>query len=171
MENPNAMVLSTVDEAGRPSSRVMLLKGHGDRGFVFYTNLNSRKGRELAQNTQAALLFHWREFGRQVRVEGRVERLSDEEADAYFASRARTSRLGAWASKQSLPLANRGLLLARVARFEAQYPLEVPRPDFWSGFLVRPEIIELWQESQFRLHRRELFRRTEDGWESSLLYP
>ncbi len=171
MTNPNAMLLSTVDEEGRPSSRVMLLKGHDDHGFVFYTNLESRKGKEIATNSQVALLFYWRELGRQVRVEGQVEPVSSEEADAYFASRARTSRLGAWASKQSQPLANRAILLARVARIEARHPLQVPRPPFWSGFRVLPESIELWQEGRFRLHRRELFRRTEGGWDSGLLYP
>jgi pyridoxamine 5'-phosphate oxidase len=171
MTNPNAVLLSTVDERGRPSSRVMLLKGHDERGFVFYTNLESRKGRELAANAHVALLFYWRELGRQVRIEGPVEQVADQEADAYFASRARTSRLGAWASKQSQPLSNRAVLMARVAKFEAKHPLEVPRPPFWSGFRVVPETIELWREGKFRLHRRELFRKTEDGWDSGLLYP
>lgn len=172
MVNPNSMVLATADDEGRPSARVMLLKGHDEHGFVFYTNLRSRKGDELAANPWGALTFYWRELGRQVRVEGPIEPVSDEEADAYFATRSYTSRLGAWASKQSQPMTNRGVLMARVARAGAEHPTSVPRPLFWSGFRLRPDRIELWEEGQFRLHRRELFRRTDDGtWEHGLLFP
>ncbi|MCP4658242.1 MAG: pyridoxamine 5'-phosphate oxidase [bacterium] len=172
IENPDAMVLSTVGEDGRPSSRAVLLKHFDHRGFVFYTNLESRKGREIATNPHVCLNFYWRELGRQVNIEGETRRLSDEEADAYFASRDRGSQLGAWASQQSRPLGNRAQLLAAVAKVEARYLTRaVPRPPHWSGFRVVPSAFEFWVASPFRLHKRTIYRRTAGGWQSSLLYP
>ena len=170
--DPEAMALATADAAGQPSLRMVLLKGHGPDGFVFYTNLDSRKGRELAANPQAALLFHWKSLRRQVRVAGPVSAVSTAEADAYFASRGRHSRLGAWASDQSRPLDRRETFVDRVEatrlRFEGQ---EVPRPPRWSGFCVAPNSIELWEDGEHRLHHRRLFTRTADGWSEGLLYP
>ena len=170
--DPEAMALATADAAGQPSLRMVLLKGHGPDGFVFYTNLDSRKGGELAANPQAALLFHWKSLRRQVRVEGPVSAVDEAEADAYFASRSRNSRLGAWASDQSRPLDRRETFVERVsavsARFDGQ---EVPRPPRWSGFRVRPDRIELWEDGEHRLHRRRLFTRAGDGWSEGLLYP
>lgn len=170
--DPTAMAVATADEAGRPSVRMVLLKGHDARGFVFYTNLDSRKGGELAANPRAALLFHWKSLRRQVRVEGAVEPVSDAEADAYFATRARESQLGAWASDQSRPLDRRETFEARyqemVGRFEGG---DVPRPPRWSGWRVMPERIEFWSDRAFRLHERRLFTRDGDGWREGLLYP
>ena len=170
--DPEAMALATADAAGRPSVRMVLLKGHDDCGFVFYTNLDSRKGGELAANPEASLLFHWKSLRRQVRVEGPIEPVSDAEADAYFASRGRDSRLGAWASDQSRPLENRATFEARFedmrARFEGG---DVPRPPRWSGFRVIPRAIELWQDRAHRLHERRLFVRTGGGWDEGMLYP
>jgi pyridoxamine 5'-phosphate oxidase len=168
----NAMALATADAEGHPSVRMVLLKGHDDRGFVFYTNLDSRKGSELAANANAALLFHWKSLRRQVRIEGPVERVTDAEADAYFASRARESQLGAWASDQSRPLDRRETFEARyqqmVARFEGEV---VPRPPRWSGWRVLAERIEYWSDRAFRLHERRLFVRDGAGWHESLLFP
>lgn len=168
----NAMTLATADAAGRPSARMVLLKGHGADGFDFYTNLDSRKGKELAANPRAALLFHWKSLRRQVRVEGAVEPLSDAEADAYFATRGRDSQLGAWASDQSRPLDSRATFEARFAemaeRFEGQ---PVPRPPRWSGFRVVPQAIEFWTDRLHRLHERRLFTRRDSGWNEGLLYP
>ncbi len=170
--DPNAMALATVDADGRPSVRMVLLKGHDARGFVFYTNLESRKGAALAANPRAALLFHWKSLRRQVRVEGPVRAVSDAEADAYFASRSRASRLGAVASDQSRPLDSRETFLARVTEADAAYPGEnVPRPAHWSGFRVTPERIELWQDREARLHERRLFVANGNGWAETLLYP
>jgi pyridoxamine 5'-phosphate oxidase len=170
--DPTAMTLATADALGRPSVRMVLLKGHDQRDFVFYTNLDSRKGGELAANPNAALLFHWKSLRRQVRVEGPVEPVSDAEADTYFASRARESQLGAWASDQSRPLDRRETFEARyqemAARFEAS---DVPRPPRWSGWRVVPERIEFWSDRAFRLHERRLFTRAGDGWSEGLLYP
>jgi len=170
--DPTAMALATADAEGRPSARMILLKGHDARGFVFYTNLDSRKGGELAANPEAALLFHWKSLRRQVRVEGPVEPVSDAEADTYFASRARESQLGAWASDQSRPLDRRETFEARyremVERFERK---DVPRPPRWSGWRVKPERIEFWSDRAFRLHERRLFTRAGDGWSEGLLYP
>src|SRR4051794_33923293 len=167
-----AMALATADAAGRPSVRMVLLKGHDARGFVFYTNLDSRKSGELAANPNAALLFHWKSLRRQVRIEGPVAPVSDAEADAYFASRARESQLGAWASDQSRPLDRRETFEARyremVARFEGG---DVPRPPRWSGWRVIPERIEFWSDRAFRLHERRLFTRAGEGWSEGLLYP
>ncbi|API57925.1 pyridoxamine 5'-phosphate oxidase [Tardibacter chloracetimidivorans] len=170
--DPSAMALATADAEGRPSVRMVLLKGHDDRGFVFYTNYQSRKGAELAANPQAALGFHWKSLRRQVRIEGRIECVSTEEADAYFASRARDSQLSAWASDQSRPLASRALFESRFEeqrqRFEGQL---VPRPPHWSGYRVVPDVIEFWSDRAHRLHERRLFSRTAGGWTEGLLYP
>src|SRR4051794_21491346 len=159
-----AMALATADAAGRPAVRMVLLKGHDARGFVFYTNLDSRKGGELAANPQAALLFHWKSLRRQVRAEGPVEPVADDEADAYFASRARDSQLGAWASDQSRPLPSRSLFEARFAEQSARFAdRPVPRPPRWSGFRIVPERIEFWSDRAHRLHERRLFTRSADG--------
>jgi pyridoxamine 5'-phosphate oxidase len=170
--DPEAMALATADEAGRPSVRMVLLKGHDPRGFVFYTNLDSRKGMELAANPHAALLFHWKSLRRQVRIEGRVEPVSDAEADGYFASRARDSQLGAWASDQSRPLASRAAFEDRYQAVKDRFQGgAVPRPPHWSGWRVTPERIELWNDRAHRLHERRLFVRGGGGWKESLLYP
>lgn len=170
--DPNAMTLATVDAAGQPSARMVLLKGHDERGFVFYTNLESRKADDLRAAPRAGLLFHWKSLRRQVRVEGPVERVSDAEADAYFATRGRDSRLGAWASDQSRPLDSRATFEARFAEMEARFAGgDVPRPPHWSGTRVIPERIEFWQDRAHRLHERRLFVRDADGWSEGLLYP
>ena len=168
----NAMTLATCTAAGLPSARMVLLKGADARGFVFYTNRESRKGGELLANPHAALLFHWKSLRRQVRIEGAVQDVSAAEADAYFASRARVSRLGALASDQSRPLASRAAFEERVRQLDAQYPGEsVPRPPHWSGFRVVPRSIEFWQNMPFRLHDRRLYTRDGEGWSRMMLYP
>jgi len=172
INDSNAMALATVDAGGQPSVRMVLLKGHDQRGFVFYTNLNSRKARALIDTPKAALLFHWKSLRRQVRIEGPVGGVSLEEADAYFASRARDSQLGAWASDQSQPLPSRDLFEAQFAEVEARFEgQDVPRPPHWSGFRVAPQRIEVWQDRAHRLHERRLFTRAGDGWNEGLLYP
>ncbi len=168
----NAMALATSTVGGRPSVRMVLLKGHDARGFVFYTNHDSRKGGELHGNPHAALLFHWKSLRRQVRIEGAVGPVSEAEADAYFHSRARVSRLGAAASDQSRPLPARAELERRVAELDARYPGDtIPRPSHWSGFRVVPAAMEFWQDMPFRLHDRRVYSRHGEGWSVSALYP
>ena len=157
---------------GRPTARMVLLKAFDARGFVFYTNLASRKSAELAANPYASLLFHWKSLERQVRIEGPVEPVTDAEADDYFATRNRLSQIGAWASKQSQPLNGRFELERQVARFTAKFHVgKIPRPDFWSGFRVIPERIEFWQAEEYRLHNRLVYIRDGDGWRTETLYP
>ncbi len=170
--DPNAVALATADAEGRPSLRMVLLKGHDARGFVFYTNQDSRKGGELETNPNAALLFHWKSLRRQVRVEGAVAPVSSEEADLYFATRSRDSQLGAWASDQSRPLDARETFERRYEEMRARFEgSEVPRPPRWSGYRVSPERIEFWTDRAHRLHERRLFTRSESGWSEGLLYP
>jgi pyridoxamine 5'-phosphate oxidase len=170
--DPNAMALATADEQGRPSVRIVLLKAHGPDGFVFYTNQHSRKGRELARNPRAALLFHWKTLRRQVRIEGKVSLVSSEKADAYFATRSRDSQLGAWASDQSSPLASRAEFEKRYEEMKAKFEgRDVPRPPNWGGFSVAPETIEFWTDRAHRLHERRLFTRDGDCWSEGLLFP
>jgi pyridoxamine 5'-phosphate oxidase len=172
-DDANAMTLATAAPDGTPAARIVLLKGADARGFVFYTNKGSRKGDELAANSRASLLFHWKPLGRQVRIEGRVEPVTDAEADAYYASRPRISRLGAWASDQSRVLPDRADLERRLAEYEVKYPgEEFPRPPFWSGFRVLPERFEFWQNMPFRLHDRTIYTRAANGgWTIGKLYP
>lgn len=167
------MMLATATRDGLPSVRAVLLKGADANGFVFYTNLESRKAGELAANPRAALCFHWKSLGRQVRIEGPVSPAGDEEADAYFATRARDSQIGAWASDQSRPIASRAVLEARFAEIRDKYAGadRVPRPPTWSGYRVRPERVEFWQERPFRLHDRVVFVREGEQWCRGRLYP
>ncbi len=170
--DPDAMTLATATAAGQPSARMVLLKGADASGFVFYTNLESRKGRELADNPHAALLFHWKSLRRQVRVEGPVTPVDDDEADRYFQTRPRGSRIGAWASAQSRPMEGMFELEKCVAEYTAKFGLgTIPRPPHWSGFRVRPERIEFWKEGRFRLHERILHTRDGDGWRLERLFP
>jgi pyridoxamine 5'-phosphate oxidase len=172
--DPNAMALATVAADGTPSVRMVLLKGFDETGFVFFTNLESRKGEQLKANPKAALCFHWKTLQRSVRVEGSVTPVSPAEADAYFATRARSSRIGAWASKQSRPLASRFDLERRIAEYTARFGLgEVPRPPFWSGFRLAPLRIEFWKNGAFRLHDRLVFTRADlaEGWTIERLFP
>lgn len=162
--DPNAMALATADAQGRPSVRMVLLKGYDENGFVFYTNLESKKGRQLSANGNAGLLFHWKSLRRQVRVEGPVIPVSPQEADEYFQSRPRGSRIGAWASTQSRPLESRFQLERRVAEYTAKFGTgEIPRPEYWSGFRVVPHYMEFWQDRKFRLHDRAVFTRETDA--------
>jgi pyridoxamine 5'-phosphate oxidase len=172
--DPNAMALATVDAGGLPNVRLVLLKGFDERGFVFYTNLDSQKGQELAAQPLAALAFYWKSLNRQVRVRGKVERVADAEADEYFATRARLAQIGAWASKQSSPLESRLAFEKAIARYTATYAVgTVPRPPHWSGFRVVPLLIEFWHDRPFRLHDRIEFRRDApgQGWSKTRLYP
>ena len=170
--DPEAMALATADAHGRPTVRMVLLKGHGPDGFVFYTNDHSAKGGQLADNPRAALLFHWKSLRRQVRVEGSVERVPDAQADAYFATRARDSQLGAWASDQSSPLDARATFERRFEEMKQRFEgRDVPRPPHWGGYRVVPDRIEYWSDRPNRLHERRLFTREPGGWSEGLLYP
>jgi pyridoxamine 5'-phosphate oxidase len=173
MTDANAMTLATAGDDGRPSARTVLLRGFGDEGFRFFTNRTSLKGRQLADNPRAQLLFYWRELGRQILIHGNVEQLSDEESDAYFESRPRESRIGAWASEQGSVIESREQLLAQVeeagARFDGE---DVPRPPHWGGYLVSPQAIEFWQAGEFRLHDRFVYHRDDGGlWVAERLSP
>jgi len=169
---PTAMCLATVDEQNFPSARMVLLKKFDERGFCFFTNLTSRKGAQLQQNQNVALCFYWAVLGLQIRIEGAVEKVSNQEADDYFASRRRESRIGAWASKQSQEMANWQEFEDRIAEFEKKFAdNEVPRPEFWSGFRVVPRRIEFWQEGDFRIHRREVYEKAAEGWAVKKIYP
>ena len=170
--DPDAMALATATPEGRPSVRMVLLKGHGPDGLTFYTNLDSRKGAELSANGRAALLFHWKSLRRQVRVEGPVGPVRDLEADAYFDTRSRDSQLGAWTSWQSRPLDARATFEKRYEEMARRFEGEtVPRPPRWSGFRVTPELFEFWSDRPHRLHERLIFTRTDSGWQEGLLYP
>jgi pyridoxamine 5'-phosphate oxidase len=172
--DPNAMALSSVDAEGLPNVRMVLLKGFDQRGFVFYTNLESQKGVEILHGMKAASLFHWKSLRRQVRVRGPVEQVSDAEADAYFQSRPRDSRIGAWASRQSRPLESRFALEKAVATYAARHAVgDIPRPPHWTGLRIRPTYLEFWKDGAFRLHDRIVFRRPsfDDGWTKQRLYP
>ncbi len=172
--DPNAVAVATVDEHGLPNVRMVLLKGFDEQGFVFYTNFESQKGQEILGQKKAAMVFHWKSLRRQVRLRGPVEVVSDAEADAYYASRPRGSRIGAWASKQSRPLEGRFALEKSVAEYTARYAIgEIPRPSYWSGFRIRPTSIEFWHDRPFRLHDRVEFRRDDPAgdWEKVRMYP
>lgn len=172
LHEPTAMTLATATRDGRPSARVVLLKGYDERGFVFYTNYGGRKGRELAENPRAALVFYWGELERQVRLEGSVARLSEEESDAYYRSRPWGSRIGAHASEQSRPVEGRAPLEERVRRLEREYEgRELPRPEEWGGYRLTPEAVEFWQGRESRLHDRLLYRRSGGSWETERLQP
>ncbi len=172
INDSNAVALATADAEGRPSVRMVLLKGHGPDGFVIYTNRESRKAGNLAVNRYAALLFHWKSLRRQVRIEGPVSLVSDAESDAYFASRGRDSQLGAWASEQSRPLDSRETFEQRFAEMQARFAGgDVPRPPHWGGYRIAPDRIELWQDREHRLHERRLFVRKDGGWSEGLLFP
>ncbi len=172
INDPNALALATVDADGLPDVRMVLLKGYDERGFVFYTNFESAKGREILGSMKAAMCFHWKSLRRQVRVRGPVEIVSDAEADEYYASRPRGSRIGAWASKQSRPLEGRFALEKAVAEYTARYPIgDIPRPPHWSGFRILPQQIEFWHDRPFRLHDRVVFTLKDGAWDKTRLYP
>lgn len=170
--DPTAVALATADETGSPSLRMVLLKEADQRGFVFYTNLESRKGLELAVNARAALCFYWQAIGRQIRIEGRVEPVGDDEADAYFATRDRGAQIGAWASDQSRPMQGRFELEKRIAKQTMRFGLgPIPRPPFWTGYRVVPDAIEFWKQGTFRLHERRRYTRNGSDWSVETLYP
>ena len=172
-DDANAACLATADEYGRPGARIVLLKSCNEKGFVFFTNRESRKARALAVNPHAALTFYWKSMDRQIHIEGNVTTTSDQESDAYFASRPRGSKIGAWASAQSQTLNERKILLNRVKEYEMKYDGQddIPRPPHWGGYLLAPARIEFWQEGEFRLHHRLLYTRLGGGWEKQMLYP
>lgn len=172
LNDPNAAALSTADESGYPNVRVVLIKKANINGFIFFTNLNSQKSMEIQKNKRAALCFHWKSLERQVRVRGKVEAVPPDEADEYFASRPYLSKIGSWASKQSQPLQSNLDLEKNIAYYTAKYVTKkIPRPEHWSGFRIIPEEIEFWQAGEYRLHKRILFRRDEETWNRSFLYP
>lgn len=172
VNDPTALSLATVDADGMPNVRMVLLKGYEDGGFTIYTNFESQKGRELLHSKKAAMCFHWKSLRRQIRIRGHVSVVSDADADTYYASRPRGSRIGAWASKQSRPLESRFALEKAVAEYTAKYPVgDIPRPEYWSGFRVEPVSIEFWHDRKFRLHDRIVFAREGDGWSKTRLYP
>ena len=173
LREPNAMVLATSTPDGKPSARVVLLKGYDERGFVFYTNHEGRKGRELEDNPRCALLFYWGELERQVRIEGIARRIPEDESDAYYGSRPRGSQLGAWASRQSREVEGRGVLEERLRSLEEEYEDlgSVPRPPFWGGYRVEPEVFEFWQGRENRLHDRLVYRWVDEGWRIARLQP
>lgn len=170
--DPNAMTVATVGANGRPAARTLLLKAWDESGFVFYSNLGSRKAQDMHANPYVALLFHWKSLQRQIRIEGKVSAVEAAQADAYFATRPRISQLGAWASRQSQPLPSRQVFEDRIGEMEARFAgHEVPRPDFWSGWRLVPDYFEFWQGVDFRLHERLIFKSTAQGWETEHLYP
>jgi pyridoxamine 5'-phosphate oxidase len=172
LPDPSAMALATVEQGGQPSVRIVLLKAYDEQGFVFYTNYEGRKGRQLLAHPKAALCFYWAAIDIQVRIEGTVTKVADAEADAYFATRGRLSQIGAWASRQSEALENPNALDDRVRKYEEQFAgKEIPRPGFWSGFRVRPERIEFWKAKPNRLHERHLYTRAGSGWKIQTIYP
>jgi len=172
INEPTAMCLATADKNAEPSARMVLLKDVDENGFVFYTNNESHKGQDLAENNRVALVFYWMKLGRQVRVEGIAAGVSDSEADEYYNSRPRDSRIGAWASKQSRPLKDKAQLLADVSRETIRFGIgDIPRPAYWSGWRITPKVIEFWQDKPFRLHEREVYTHTGYGWEITRLYP
>ena len=172
INEPTAVTLATATRAGRPSARMVLLKHYDDHGFVFYTNLDSRKGVELKENPFAALLFHWKSLKRQIRIEGRIEQVGDDEANAYFASRDRGSQIGAWASDQSRPMSGRFELEKQIARFTAKFGIGVvARPPHWSGFRLHPDAFEFWDDGKFRLHERIVYKLADDNWATERLFP
>lgn len=171
MLEPTAMVVSTVSQNQKPSSRVVLLKNYDDTGFVFFTNYESRKGQEIQNNSNAAILFYWDFFERQIRIEGTIEKVNQDDSEAYFNSRPYESKIGAWASKQSQPLSSRFSLIRDVVKLIAKYPKEVPLPEFWGGYKLSPDYFEFWQGRQSRLHDRITYTKTKTGWDLQRLYP
>lgn len=170
--DPSAMFLATVSPDGIPEGRVVLLKGVDDRGFVFYTNTTSAKGKALNDNPKAALCFYWKSLGKQIRISGQTQPVSDIEADAYYNTRPRGSRIGAWASRQSQTLEDKAALIRQMEEYEEKFwEGDIPRPPFWSGYRLEPSRYEFWQEGKFRLHTRLLYKKSDKGWDRSLLYP